>query len=155
MKVDAAGHQGDIDENVQRMLAADHAGARLGIVVTQAAQGAAVAQLVVTEHMTNGIGVAQGGFVFALADQAFACAANSVAQRVATADASISFVAPAHPGDELEAVATVSYSDQKRVVVDVVVRSEDRVVALFKGTARRFRGPGAHNGSTRRNVSAM
>lgn len=144
----AAGPQCDIDENVQRMLAADQAGERLGIVVTQASAGAATAQLVVTEDMANGIGVAQGGFVFALADQAFACAANSVAERVATADASISFVAPARLRDQLKAVATVSYSDQKRVDVDVVVRSESRVIALFTGTARRFRDLESQDGAT-------
>lgn len=128
-----------IAEGVQRMLAADRSGPRLGISVLSAGGGEAVAHLVVDADMANGIGIAQGGFVFALADLAFACAANTVARPVATSDASISFVSPARLGDELEAHARVEYVDEKRVVVDVTVRSGERVVALFRGTARRFR----------------
>jgi acyl-CoA thioesterase len=89
--------------------------------------------------MVNGLGVAQGGFIFALADQAFACSANSVLEGTATVEASISYLSPARVGDELEADAQVAYWDGRRVVVDITVRDGERVVALVRATGRRMR----------------
>ena len=89
--------------------------------------------------MTNGLGVAQGGFVFALADHAFACAANSVLEGTATVEAAISYLSPARVGDDLEADARVAHLDHRRVVVDVTVRCGDRVIALVRATGRPLR----------------
>lgn len=128
-----------IEGYVREMLEADRSPARLGITVSEVDAGRAIAHLTVTPDMANGLGVAQGGFVFALADQAFACAANSVAPGTATVDASISYLAPARVGDALRAEAALFFADERRVVVDVTVRSGDAVVAIFRGIGRAMR----------------
>jgi uncharacterized protein (TIGR00369 family) len=49
----------------------------LGIVADSIAPGRAVLRLTVTDAMTNAHGMAHGGYLFLLADAAFAFAANS------------------------------------------------------------------------------
>ena len=122
------------DDFVTGMLAADRSRERLGIWGTEVGEGQATACLTVEPGMINGIEVIHGGFVFALADYAFACAANSV-------DAQISFLAPARVGETLVAEATVSFNGGRRIIVDVTVRSDHRTVALFRGTGRTTGAP--------------
>ncbi|WP_206436365.1 hotdog fold thioesterase [Corynebacterium hylobatis] len=124
------------DSFVTEMLEADQSRERLGIWGTEVGQGQATAHLTVESDMINGIEVIHGGFVFSLADYAFACAANSVLSRVATVDAQISFLSPARAGEILVAEAVVSFSGGRRIIVDVTVRSGERTIALFRGTGR-------------------
>ncbi len=128
-----------ISRYVHSMLEADRSALRLGVVASEASGGHAKVRQRVTPDMANGHGVAQGGFIFALADQAFACAANSVLEGTATVDASISYLSPALVGDELEADAHVIYWDERRVVADITVREGERIVALVRGTGRLMR----------------
>ncbi|MGK4219427.1 hotdog fold thioesterase [Kocuria sp.] len=121
---------------VTAMLAADRSRGRLGISGADTEPGRAAVELTVEPDMVNGLGLAHGGFVFALADYAFACAANSVIPGVATTEAQISFLAPARMGERLVAEAGVSFSSGRRVIVDVTVRAGERTVALFRGTGR-------------------
>jgi len=130
-----------IAEPVQQMLAADRSSALLGIHVLSAQAGRAVAAMTVPREGTNGHGIAHGGLVFALADTAFACAANSQAPGSATAAASIVYVGPAQVGDELTAEAQVRHAGERQSLVDVTVRCGERVVAEFRGRSARLRSP--------------
>lgn len=128
-----------IDPFIQSLLDADHSLGWLGISVTHAEGGFATAELDVTPNMGNGHRVAHGGVVFALADTAFAMAANSVLQGAPTADASIVYLAPSPIGAKLIASAQVTFLDRRRAVVDVTIRSGDTTVAVYRGTARTMR----------------
>jgi acyl-CoA thioesterase len=130
-----------IAEPVRQMLDADRSSAALGIEVLSAAAGAAVATMTVDADLANGHGIAHGGLVFALADTAFACAANSQAPGSATAAASIVYFSPAHVGDELTAEAQVRHAGERQSLVDVTVRCGDRVVAEYRGRSARLRAP--------------
>ena len=59
------------------MLDSDAASTSVGIRVDRARDGDAVAHMPVTDRMVNGHGIAHGGYLFLLADTAFACACNS------------------------------------------------------------------------------
>jgi acyl-CoA thioesterase len=59
------------------MMDADTASAALGIELTELAEGRAVCRMTVTGQMINGHGLCHGGYVFLLADTAFACACNT------------------------------------------------------------------------------
>ena len=128
-----------IDDPARSMLAADRSLGRLGITVEGASGGRAVALLVVTPEMANGHGIAHGGFVFSVADTAFAMAANTLGPSIATADASITYLTPAHVGEHLLAEAEVTFNEGRRVIVDVTVRSGERTVAIYRGTGRALR----------------
>jgi acyl-CoA thioesterase len=121
------------------MLAADRALEGLGIQVLNASEGRASAVLTVTPQMANGHGIAHGGFVFALADTAFAMAANTFGTGIATAEASISYISPARISEDLVACAEVTFHEGRRMIVDVVVRAGERTVAIYRGTGRALR----------------
>ena len=99
---------GDGLERAQRaaeaMYAEDRASRSLGIVIDRVAPGRARARLRLSAVMVNGHGIAHGGYIFLLADTAFAFACNTYGPTVAAA-AEITFVRPAREGDELTAEA--------------------------------------------------
>lgn len=131
-----------IADSARSLLAADRSLERLGITVEQGADGRAVASLIVVPEMANGHGIAHGGFVFAVADTAFAVAANTLGPDIATADAAITYVTPALIGERLIATAEVTFNEGRRVIVDVAVRAGDRTVAIYRGTGRALRPSG-------------
>lgn len=128
-----------IADPARSMLAADRSLEGLGIQVLSASEGRATAVLTVTPQMANGHGIAHGGLVFALADTAFAMAANTFGAGIATAEASISYVSPARISEELVACAEVTFHEGRRMIVDVMVRAGERTVAIYRGTGRALR----------------
>jgi acyl-CoA thioesterase len=102
------------------------------------------------EHLNNW-GSAHGGFLFALADSAFALAANSHGPLAVSLSAHIEHLHPRPPGglprrphrtpgqagDILEATARESSLTRRTGVYQVEVRSGEALVALFTGTAYR------------------
>ncbi|MEG8274951.1 hydroxyphenylacetyl-CoA thioesterase PaaI [Streptomyces sp. AHA2] len=121
------------------MFAADRASRGLGIDVLEQGVGTAVLRMTVTGSMVNGHGIAHGGYVFLLADTAFACACNSHGPVTVAAGADISFVAPAHEGDVLVARAEERTRYGRSGLYDVTVLRDDEVVAEFRGRSRSIR----------------
>ncbi len=121
---------------VEEMFAADRASRGLGIELLKTGDGAAVLGMTVTASMVNGHGIAHGGYVFLLADTAFACACNSHGPVTLAAGADITFVAPAREGDVLEATAEERTRYGRSGVYDVTVRRGDEVIAEFRGRSR-------------------
>ena len=125
------------------MWAGDQASQALGIEITEVAQGRAAARLTITATMVNGHAIAHGGYVFLLADTAFAFACNTYGFVTVARGAEITFVAPAHEGDELEAVAVERQRADRHGIYDVTVRrrASGEVVAEFRGHSRQLRTP--------------
>jgi acyl-CoA thioesterase len=88
------------------------------------------------EHLNNW-GSAHGGLLFALADSAFALAANSHGSLAVSLSAHIEHLHPCQAGDTLEAIARESSLTRRTGVYQVEVRSGEALVALFTGTAYR------------------
>jgi acyl-CoA thioesterase len=88
------------------LYAGDHAARFLGIQVLEVSLGVARLAMTVRDEMLNGHGVCHGGFLFALADTAFAYACNSAGVPMVAAGANIEFLAPAAAGERLIAIAT-------------------------------------------------
>ena len=59
------------------MFEADLASRNLGMELLEAGDGAATVRMPIGPAMVNGHAIAHGGYVFLLADTAFACACNS------------------------------------------------------------------------------
>ncbi|MFC7326561.1 hydroxyphenylacetyl-CoA thioesterase PaaI [Marinactinospora rubrisoli] len=140
----AADAQAAAERAVTAMLAADTASTALGIEVTGVRPGHAVARMRVTERMVNGHGVCHGGYVFLLADTAFAAAGNSHGVVTVAAAADITFVSSARQGDVLTAGAAERVRYGRSGIYDVTVTRQDgAVVAEFRGTGRTLpNGPG-------------
>ncbi len=90
----------------------------------------------VTGLMVNGYDIAHGGYLFMLADTAFACACNSHGAVTVAAGAEISFVASARLGDELVATAVMRTRYGRNGIYDVTVQRGDEIIAEFRGRSR-------------------
>jgi acyl-CoA thioesterase len=124
-------------ESAQRMYAADRASQALGIEIAEVEPGRATATMTITAEMVNGQAIAHGGYVFLLADTAFAFACNTYGEATVARAADIVFVAPVHENDRLIAVAQERSRSGRNGVYDVTVRrSGDEVVAEFRGHSR-------------------
>jgi acyl-CoA thioesterase len=99
-------------------------------------RGTAVVQMRVALQMLNGHSIGHGGYVFMLADTAFACACNSDGAATVAAGADISFIAPVREGDILVATAIERTRYGHSGLYDVTVRRGDDIVAEFRGRSR-------------------
>ncbi|WP_434099116.1 hydroxyphenylacetyl-CoA thioesterase PaaI [Streptomyces violaceorubidus] len=131
----------------EAMFCADEASRGLGIELVEHGAGTAVVRMTVTPAMVNGHRIAHGGFLFLLADTAFACACNSHGPVTVAAGADIVFVAPAREGDVLVAVAEERVRYGRSGIYDVSVRRGDEVIAEFRGRSRSARGDGRERGT--------
>ncbi|MFB7928239.1 hydroxyphenylacetyl-CoA thioesterase PaaI [Streptomyces sp. NPDC056039] len=118
------------------MFAADRASHGLGVELLEQGEGTAVLRMTVTPAMVNGHGIAHGGYVFLLADSAFACACNSHGPVTVAAGADVTFVAPAYEGDVLVARAEERTRFGRSGLYDVSVLRGDEVIAEFRGRSR-------------------
>ncbi|SEN94719.1 hydroxyphenylacetyl-CoA thioesterase PaaI [Actinacidiphila rubida] len=130
------------DSPAARMFAADTASRALGIEVLEQGEGTATVGMTLTAAMVNGHGIAHGGYVFLLADTAFACACNSDGPVTVAAGADITFVAAAREGDTLVATAREVTRFGRSGIYDVTVARGTTVIAEFRGRSRTLRTPG-------------
>lgn len=118
------------------MFQADLASRKAGIELVEIGDGTATVRMTIGPDMVNGHSIAHGGYVFLLADTAFACACNSRGPVTVAAGADISFLAPVRAGDVLVAQATERVSYGRSGIYDVTVRRGGQPVAEFRGRSR-------------------
>lgn len=121
----------------EAMWGRDRASQALGIEISAVAPGSAVASMTVRADQVNGHGIAHGGYVFTLADTAFAFACNTHGRVTVAAGADIVFMAPGRVGERLTATAVERSRSGRNGVCDVTVRRDDgSLVAEFRGRSR-------------------
>ncbi len=118
----------------------DTASQALGIEILRINPGGATLAMTVQPHMVNGHGIAHGGFIFTLADSAFAFACNSHNQRAVAAQGNISFIRPGKLGDRLIATAREISRTGRSGIYDVRVTVEDLAIAELRGHSRTVAG---------------
>ncbi|SMX46778.1 hydroxyphenylacetyl-CoA thioesterase PaaI [Maliponia aquimaris] len=123
------------------MWAGDAASQHMGMTIDEIAPGRAVLSMQVQPHHLNGHGICHGGFIFTLADSAFAFACNSYNQLTVAQENQITFLAPGRAGERLTATALEQVRAGRSGVYDVTVTGDDgRTVALMRGLSRSVRG---------------
>ena len=127
------------ERSAAAMYEADLASRNLGIQIDQVAPGRATARMLVRDTMLNGHDICHGGYVFLLADTAFAFACNTYGPVTVAAACDIAFLGPAHLGDELIAQATERHRAGRSGIYDVTVRRANTVIAEFRGHSRTIR----------------
>jgi acyl-CoA thioesterase len=119
----------------------DAASQGLGIRVVRVAPGHAELAMPVRADMLNGHAICHGGFIFTLADSAFAYACNSYNLTTVASGCGIDFLAPAREGDLLTAVAQERSASGRTGVYDIeVVSQRGERIALFRGKSYRIKG---------------
>ncbi|OZI21425.1 phenylacetic acid degradation protein PaaD [Bordetella genomosp. 9] len=123
------------------MYAADAATRALGMRLDAVGAGHATLTMPVRGDMLNGHRTCHGGFIFSLADSAFAFACNSRNVSTVASGCTIDFLAPAREGDVLTAHAQERSLAGRTGVYDVAVSNQDgQAVALFRGRSYRIKG---------------
>ena len=118
----------------------DDASSGLGMSIVDIGPGRATLSMTVQPHMVNGQRIAHGGFIFTLADSAFAFACNSHNEKVVAAQGNITFLKPGKLGDELVANAREISRSGRSGIYDVQVTVGDAVIAEFRGHSRTIGG---------------
>lgn len=125
----------------EMLLQREGTGSAWGVAIDDAREGYARIRMKLRDDMLNGHRIGHGGMIFALADTAFAYACNSRNENTVAQHASISFLAPAQPGDVLIAEAHEVSRSGRSGVYQVSVRTADnRVIAEFTGLSRTIGG---------------
>lgn len=129
------------EASAQALWNGDSTSQRLGMVLSGVAPGRATLTMTVTAEMSNGHGTCHGGYIFTLADSAFAFACNGYNQRVVGQHASITYLFPARLGDRLTATATETSRQGRSGLYDVRVTNQDGIhIAEFRGHSRTVKG---------------
>ena len=120
----------------------DKATRHLGMELVSIAPGEAVIAMTIAEIMTNGHCTCHGGYMFTLADSAFAFACNTYNQRTVAQHCSVTFLAPAFKGDRLTATAREVSRRGRGGIYDIrITNQEGEPVAEIRGPARTVKGP--------------
>lgn len=129
-------------ERVVRMLyERDKASQALGIEILEVRPGFTRAAMTVRADMVNGHDICHGGFVFTLADSAFAFSCNSFNAVTVAAGATIDFLAPGYKGDRLVATARQLWRSKRTGLYEIeVVKQDGTVIALFRGRSHQLKG---------------
>jgi acyl-CoA thioesterase len=123
------------------MYGRDTASHSLGMIIDAIAPGYARMSMPVRADMLNGHQTCHGGFIFSLADSAFAFACNSHNQVTVGASCTIDYLSPGREGDILSATAVEQALAGKSAIYDVKVSNQDgRTIALFRGKSHRLGG---------------
>ncbi len=128
-------------KSADAMWARDEASKWLGMSLDAVGPGTATLSFTVEKHHANGHGTCHGGYIFTLADSAFAFACNSHNRLAVAQHNSITYVAPGRPGDRLTAEAREIALYGRSGLYDVRVADQTgRLIAEFRGASRTLEG---------------
>ncbi len=134
--MDALEAQAIAERCARAMWAGDLGSQALGMTLDAVGPGTSRLSMTITAQMANGHGIAHGGFVFALADSAFAFACNSHGPRAVAAHCHITYLRPTRIGDRLTATAREISREGRSGIYDVRVSAGDAAIAEFRGHSR-------------------
>lgn len=119
----------------------DRASPWLGIKLDNVGPGTCQMSLEVADHHLNGHDICHGGYIFTLADSAFAFACNSYNRNAVAQQNQITYLSPGRGGETLVATAKEVSRTGRSGIYDVTVTGGDgRIVALFRGLSREIGG---------------
>jgi acyl-CoA thioesterase len=132
----------DIARNCAHALWRDDTASRaLGMTLVAVRAGHAIMSMTVRDDMVNGHGTCHGGYMFTLADSAFAYACNSYDERAVAQHCSVTFIAPAKRGDILTAEAREVSRTGRSGIYDVTITgAQGKRIAEFRGHSRTIGG---------------
>lgn len=123
------------------MMANDAASKGIGARIDAVGPGTATMSMTVLPQMLNGHGICHGGYIFTLADSAFAFACNSYNKLTVAQSNQITYLAPVQVNERLTATAReVSRAGRSGVYDVTVTRADGTEVALFRGLSRHISG---------------
>lgn len=129
------------EATAQAMFERDEASKLLGMQIVKMGPGYALLTMTVRPDMLNGHKTCHGGYIFALADSAFAFSCNSHNRNTVASGCTIDYLAPGRAGDILTAEAVEQSRSGRTGVYDVLVSNGAGTrIALFRGKSYQING---------------
>lgn len=123
-------------EYAREVVGKDPMATHLGIVVEEASEGYARCSVTVKPQYLNAVDRAHGALIYALADQAFAVACNSLGTMALALTVSINYLSAAMDGERIISEARPVNIARKISVWQLEVKGTDgRLIASAQGTA--------------------
>lgn len=111
-------------ENARSLHASDSAAHAAGIEIERLEPGLARVSMSIRPEMANGHGIAHGGWLFTLADTAFAYAFATLTPGGVSVAADVAFHASGRVGERVVATAKEEYRQGPAAIYDVAVEDE-------------------------------
>jgi len=125
----------------ETMYRKDKTSQHLGIALKEIKAGSAVMTMRVVDSMLNGHNICHGGYIFTLADSAFAFACNAYNQSTVAQGAQINFLKAVPLDTLLTATAKEIHRKGRTGLYDVEVTNENNeLVATFRGNSHTIKG---------------
>ena len=128
-------------EKLKAFFKNDRYAALTGVELLAVEPGHAVARLDVGPQHHNGLGTAQGGAIFTLADLAFAAASNAHGTAAVAINISITYLKAVRAGVLTAEAREISKNPKLGSYTVTVTDATGDVVALFQGLAYRKQDP--------------
>ena len=127
-----------MDDTLQEYFGGDAVAANMGMRVVECGPGRAVIEMTIDERHLNGLGIAHGAALFALADFCHAVAANASGRVAVAIRCGISFFKAVQPGAKLTATATERHAGGPLAEYDINIHDEaGTLVASMQGMVYR------------------
>lgn len=124
-------------DTVRRLIENDRFAADAGVKLLDIDEGYAKVSADITPRHCNGVGMAQGGAIFTLADLAFAAAVNSHGAVAVAINVSITFVKSVSSGTIYAEAREISTSAKLASCTVHVTDGQGALLAVFQGLAYR------------------
>ncbi len=127
-----------MDETLQEYFGGDAVAANMGMRVVECGPGHAVIEMPIDERHLNGLGIAHGAALFALADFCHAVAANASGTVAVAIRCGISYFKAVSPGALLTATGTERHAGGPLAEYDINIHDESgTLVASMQGMVYR------------------
>lgn len=111
---------------------------KLGITVTELEKGRSLVEMVFTPDLENTLGMAHGGAIFSLIDEAFGAATNSYGTVAVALNINVTYLRPPSPGDKLYAEAEVISMTRRTSTCRIqVTNQEGEIISVCQALAYR------------------
>jgi len=120
----------EIEESIKMQVLQEPYARKMGIRLRAVEEGYARVEMTLTEEMTNIFGMAHGGAIFSLLDEAFEIASNSHGIMAVALNMNVTYIAAPEIGDTLRAEATEISRTRRTATYAITVKDgQDGLIA--------------------------
>jgi acyl-CoA thioesterase len=109
----------------------------LNIRLVEVDEGYAVCEMVYSDKFDNIHGMAHGGAIFSLIDEAFEISSNSYGLKAVALNVNVTYLRPATKGNTLRATSSEISRQASTALYQIIVEDSDGVVAVCQALAHR------------------
>jgi len=132
----------EIFEAIRRRVAEEPYAEKMGLKLVEVAEGYALIEMRFTEEMENIFGMAHGGAIFSLIDEAFEVASNSHGTVSVALSMSVTYVSSPKKGETLQAEAEEVSRSNRIATYDIRVKTAGgSLIAICQALVYRKRDP--------------